>query len=134
MDRKYKNRLLKLADFLDKLPPRNFKIHNWVTGEKPPVSPTCKTAACAIGWAPVCFPRSGLTYEGCNTISVYFPDGSEGFEGAATFFGISYCDAKDLFSEDNYSVGARVSAKEVAARVRQLVADRTKDPRAAAMA
>lgn len=51
-DNKYKNRLLKLADFLDKLPKNRFDYCTWVgddwEGKK---DLSCGTTACALGWA-----------------------------------------------------------------------------------
>lgn len=49
---KYARRLLKLAAFLEKLPPERFDIRGWVGDDwkgKPDLS--CGTTACGLGWA-----------------------------------------------------------------------------------
>ncbi len=48
-------RLLKLCDFLDKLPRSKFDFVREVT--KTDEKHTCGTVCCAIGWAPAVFPR-----------------------------------------------------------------------------
>lgn len=49
-------RLLKLADFLEELPPEKFNFFEVVSsGEHN--GHTCATVACAIGWTPKVFPR-----------------------------------------------------------------------------
>lgn len=54
----HKKRLLKLADFLDKLPRKKFNFTEVVSGkETPNKTLTCGSQACAIGWCPVVFPR-----------------------------------------------------------------------------
>ncbi len=60
----HKNRLLKLAAFLDKLPDEKFNFE-YITNEggKPMLEALkagavrCGTTACALGWAPAVFPR-----------------------------------------------------------------------------
>lgn len=57
-------RLLKLADFLDKLPRSHFNFNTVL--EKVPATKEneCGTVGCAIGWCPTVFPRT------CKAISV----------------------------------------------------------------
>ena len=50
-----KRRLLKLAAFLDTLPPEKWDFLHIITRKNP--SRTCGTVCCAIGWTPVVFPR-----------------------------------------------------------------------------
>ena len=52
MEQVYAGRLLRLADFLDALPPTRFKFDTWVGGDwggLPDLS--CGTTACGLGWA-----------------------------------------------------------------------------------
>lgn len=54
-------RLLRLAEFLEKLPPKRFDFGSWVGvdwKDKPDLS--CGTTACALGWATVALPECGL--------------------------------------------------------------------------
>lgn len=51
-------RLLKLADFLEKLPRKKFDFRTVITGPKPPRKELdCGSVACAMGWTPAVFPR-----------------------------------------------------------------------------
>jgi len=59
-----KKRLLKLADFLDELPRKLFDFGTVAYAEKGltpkqalKAGPKCGTVGCAMGWAPVVFPR-----------------------------------------------------------------------------
>lgn len=90
-------RLLKLADFLDKLDPDKFAIERVVTGYD--FDYGCATLACAIGWCPLIFPdlckwkESGLA--GVVLIggySDYYADVAKGL------FGITDSDALALFN------------------------------------
>lgn len=49
----YKNRLLKLADFLDTVPDERFNFRRWVSSNWDGKTPLhlCNTTACAFGWA-----------------------------------------------------------------------------------
>lgn len=52
MERKYKNRLLKLADFLETVPPKRFRFSSWVGDDwQGREDLSCGTTACAVGWA-----------------------------------------------------------------------------------
>lgn len=52
MEEIYKQRLLKLADFLDKLPPKRFNFSSWVGHSwEGKADLSCGTNACAMGWA-----------------------------------------------------------------------------------
>lgn len=49
-------RLVKLANFLANLPPRNFNFA-WAIEELDAKNKHCGTVACAIGWTPAVFPK-----------------------------------------------------------------------------
>lgn len=49
-----KDRLLKLAEFLDTLKPEKFNFNDIVSESKD----SCGTVCCAVGWCPTVFPRS----------------------------------------------------------------------------
>jgi hypothetical protein len=53
MEAIHKERLLKLADFLDTIPEKSFYFGSWVENWKgeQAMSPSCGTTACAFGWA-----------------------------------------------------------------------------------
>lgn len=57
------DRLLQLADFIEKVPDHQFDLdvvcrteRGKIRAEKPSIDPACGTAACAIGWCPFVFP------------------------------------------------------------------------------
>src|SRR3990167_4454422 len=118
MQRKYRNRLLKLAAFLEKLPAEKFDISNWITklGNKN----GCGTVACAVGWCPKIFPTNvklltRVVHFKCNKESPY------GFSGPAEFFGISVEQSFELFSEDSYQQDRFATPKDVAGKIRLLL-------------
>lgn len=63
-------RLLKLADFLDGVPEKNFDYGSWGDFEDPAV-PECQTSGCALGWATQmrAFKRLGLRIDSRGQIS-----------------------------------------------------------------
>jgi hypothetical protein len=85
----------------------------------------CKTAACAFGEACLMpeFQQEGLKL-GRTSSGDYLPayDGFITFEAAAKFFDIGGTKAITLFSPDSY-VGGKPSPREVAFRIRELVAN-----------
>lgn len=100
MKKMEKARLLKLAKFL-----REYVKSNWfnlsVWAEDGFVEKKCGTAACALGWAPSCFPRSGLKLMGkYNLIPEY--NGHDGIEAGEAFFGLSSGEARYLFDPTCY--------------------------------
>ena len=143
MKKIYKDRLLKLAMFLEKLPPRKFNLESFTTIEGPLPSQdlikdfSCGTTGCAVGWCPVVFPKfckysspvkdynDKLT---CAIIAKNNPNNyidnqrvtNSSFAWASGFFGInkSYCDY--LFLPFHYRKGHR-GPKSVASRIRDLV-------------
>ena len=106
-----KKKLLKLADFLEfKVKNRWFDLEYWADREFP--EKKCGTAACAAGWATVCFPRSGLTllpsvrFAGGGDLEVAY-ETLRGFDACMAFFKINRDEAEHLFDPDEYSEGRR---------------------------
>ncbi len=92
-----KKRLLKLAEFLEKLPRAKFDfgttVLEWDGGK------TCGTVCCAIGWTPTIWPELVEWVHG----GVSIKDSVNGYDGfddiAKELFGISRSDTWSLFSE-----------------------------------
>jgi len=130
MERKFKNRLLKLADFLDKLPKKLFNIETITNcdGAAREALPyalehprrNCGTAACAMGWSPACFPRQ---IEWTERDGIGMKDGSSRYwwGTAKKFFGLTDEEINYLFTGDFYEY--QVSPKKVAKTIRKFVAD-----------
>jgi hypothetical protein len=141
----YKKRLLKLADFLDELPPKRFDFTQWVDEDwkgKPDLS--CGTKACALGWATTIpsFRRLGMNLG--HHIDVYggvvnyvrlggsrdLCDGP--FKAAKKVFGLAtYEEFEFLFVPDSacelgdreyYNSGGGAKPKTVAKDIRRFVA------------
>jgi len=62
-----KRRLMTLAKYLEKVPPKRFDMNRWVDGEfcgldEEPAHDECGTTACAVGWAATIpsFKKAGL--------------------------------------------------------------------------
>lgn len=135
------DRLLKLADFLDTLPPERFNYSHWVGnawGGKPDLS--CGTTACALGWATaipefqamgLCLQRDGYG-EVCVTLGEDVSDceGAEhSFLAAKKLFGITFRQAEFLFRPDEElggcdwtAPGVNAKAQDVATHIRRFVA------------
>lgn len=108
-----KERLLRLADFLDGLKPDQFDIRDWVSvvGKDGTVG-GCGTVACAIGWATTLpeFREAGLQLK----LDTESPGGRivfrlyTGFHAISEFFNIHSSDALRLFFDsldaDHYPV------------------------------
>jgi hypothetical protein len=122
-----KQRLLELADFLDRLPPDcEFDMDDFATnieGGKP----KCGTAACAAGWAATIpsFQHAGyrLTrYLAFGTVTPEF-DGETGFEALRQFFDMDDYEVTKAF--DNYDPDTEEKQpndpKAAAKRIRDLV-------------
>lgn len=70
----YRERLAKLADFLDTVPPEKFAFYTVmdIDGLKDPLealaagSHPCGTVGCAIGWTPAVFPESLVWQSRCE--------------------------------------------------------------------
>lgn len=123
-----KQRLLKLADFIEALPRGKFDLNIIAKenrdGEEPSVK-TCGTAACAIGWTPVVFPRAcAYTFSlfDNSELSVQSKlSGKRDFVFAEEFFGLDCKESSYLFDPESYPSGRR-GKKSVAARIRKFVA------------
>ncbi len=122
-----KDRLLKLADFLETVPRRAFDLSLWVSrraskpeGKRPG---DCGFAGCAIGWAAHTKMFRGLHLE--NSYLKYYD--FDGFEAVDNLFGFkrqlfsSSAEGQYLFDTRTYPRGA-VTPKQVAKRIRQFVA------------
>lgn len=112
------DRLLRLADFLDGLPPKKFCIVGW--GRK---YSGCGTVACAAGWACLIpeFVADGLhRFDESNFMPMYKE--CLGNKALALFFDIDGEKVYDLFFAGGHEHGSDTKAEEVAARIRELVA------------
>lgn len=117
-----KKRLLKLADFLETVKPKEFRMDSWYN-ETP-----CGTTACAFGWA--CsipsFKRAGLKMKVIRHTDVAYGDvtfkGLESYNAASKFFGIDIDEAEYLFSPDAYS--GKGIKRQVIRRIRKLCSSR----------
>lgn len=128
-------RLLKLADFLEKLPPKRFDYSvviadDWM-GKK---DFSCGTTACAIGWAAAMpeFQKLGLrpVVDDNGFHQVKFGKGRhrDSFDSARRFFGLEkpaefaeHSEADYLFDPFYSGLGDDVSAKRVATHIRKFV-------------
>ena len=91
-------RLLKLADGLEKVPKEVFDYDRWVSITSKLSSPKkttfdCGFKGCAIGWAPVFFPKSGFKI--VNFVPYY--KGETDVDAIQDFFDITYEEVYDLF-------------------------------------
>lgn len=131
----HKNRLLKLAAFLDKLPKAKFNFGLLVNEAGKPMlealaagKHACGSVACAIGWMPAVFPRQVKwdSKENPQGIELIVRRESVPFRSAAQFFGISNDDARYLFnpggSEDQATeLDDDATPKQVAKHIRKFV-------------
>ncbi len=87
----HKNRMIKLADHLETVPPDNFDMGFW----------KCGTKACAIGHGCTIpsFRRAGLHLSILEDEPIY--KNLHHYDAIAEFFGIPFSDAVDLFSTNN---------------------------------
>jgi hypothetical protein len=114
------DRLLKLADLLDRVPEKHFDMTTWGSLNSPMDDDIkCATAACALGWATAIpeFAAAGLglvAYEG-HTNAIVKYQGHEDIYAGQVFFGLDYEDAESLFTD-----GAE-DAKGKAREIRELV-------------
>lgn len=137
-----KERLLKLADFLETVPDEHFDIGSWRNGQVKDepgavtdtalVSHACGTTGCAVGWACAMpeFQAQGL---GFDLNKGYFSNtsGTPTFFCAETgetlrawhavrqFFDLKFWEDYHLFSGTRYE--GQATAKDVAVRIREFV-------------
>lgn len=120
-------RLLKLADFLEELPPEKFNFFKVVSrGEHN--GHTCATVACAIGWTPKVFPRlvkwhylKGIAYFQVRNLKDEQLPGGECSGVAMYLFGITNEEASMFLP---YKYEKLPTSSEFAATLRAFVASR----------
>lgn len=123
----HKKRLLRLADFLEGLKPKEFDIDSFVDrpGKDGRVG-SCGTVACACGWAATIpeFRRAGLRINQTLVYGIYFITykGMEDGLAAEEFFGLTYDEFSHLFTRKGYYIRNKVTPKRVAKRIRNFVA------------
>jgi hypothetical protein len=119
-----KRRLLKLADFLAKLPrSKNFDMGQ-IASKVEDGHPACGSAACAIGWATAIpsFRRAGLHLNRDGYVRLKGVRCVTGFsEAAQAFFGIDYADARHLFGDHHWPLVGTVARRAAVKRIRDLV-------------
>ncbi|SRR5258706_964630 len=115
-----KARLLKLARFVERVPPQKFDMNFWARAKGPVTRlPRCATKACALGWATAIpeFKRAGLELiaecPGGDHAEVHF-DGSTGRSAAMKFFDLDYDESEIFFGGAN-------NPKEKAQEIRDVV-------------
>jgi hypothetical protein len=140
MDQVHKERLLRLADFLEhELPPEKFSYGDVVRGpDMPRKEMDCGSVACAIGWCPVIFPDLASYAKARFGPNFYVisktPSGDTSWsfdEAGMNLFGLSLDESEALFdpfySDDSREemglepVDENSSAIEVAANIRAFV-------------
>lgn len=105
-------RLLVLADYLEKLPEERFNISYWQMV-------ACGSIACALGHACYipAFQEAGLKlWQGVPRYKI-----DSGITAGASFFGISRNKASELFLSAGYPASTKITAKTVAEKIRRLV-------------
>lgn len=125
-----KRRLLKLADFLEKLPPQKFNLNNWCVKDYKlsntnewdsiiVIRGKCGSTACALGYCPVVFPKSGFKLS--NDLH-WTPEycGLEGTAAAEQFFDLLESESVSLFMPESYREDHK-GPKSVAKKIRALV-------------
>lgn len=127
----YKKRLLKLADFLDKLPKSKFFFGNFIAQYgKPPLEALemgeyrCGTTACAIGWSPAVFPklvRWIKDEESGKIVDIRTIRGQRNFMVGVELFGITERQSEFLFDPITSGLGSYATAKTVANHIRKFV-------------
>lgn len=115
------NRLLKLADFLDKLPRRLFDYTDYGMDNDSGKLANCKTAACAWGWAPSVpsIRRAGLKWRKGFPSTLLEGEVEPLEESAAKVFGLNDEEATYLFLSGLDAL--RRAPKGVAKKIRNFV-------------
>lgn len=126
-----KQRMLKLADFLDNLPAKKFGF-SFFRDDDDDVAYTppekCGAVGCAIGWMPTVFPRTCKDWVGSKTKNGYTLKPDDYFIQAAQILDIDSWSCLYLFSPRKCvnnlkprQLGDRATPKKVADRIRQFV-------------
>ena len=130
-----KRRLLKLADFLSKLPKQKFDFTLFGDERGKPMldalaagKTACGTVGCAIGWAPAVFPRSlrwlRSRNRGNTAVDVGFCDvrtKRDSFKTAARFFSLTSEEVRYVFSPFEGPLPETATPKRVAQHIRRFV-------------
>jgi hypothetical protein len=132
-------RLLKLADFLEKLPRKKFYYGLVVVGkDKPRKELDCGSTGCAMGWCPVVFP-SLVKYGPLDNFNPDEPTRDVLMKGrnyggylstAEELFGLTFSEAIGLFNPNDQgyinepSLGHKATPKQVASMIRRFVKKR----------
>lgn len=121
-------RLLKLADGLERVPRKAFDFNRFVSRRSLRPSPKkntfdCGFVGCAIGWTPVIFPRSGFKIK--NAQPCY--EDRTGFAAICRFFGLDLREAGNLFVPDPIKGEDSMTPKQVAKRIRKFVREKRKE-------
>lgn len=113
-----KDRLRKLANFLEnKVKPLWFNIEHFTSEGFP--KRECGSSACAIGWTPAAFPKSGF---GMNKFGEVLYKRKSGFSAARLFYGLDIKESHWLFVGASYPFGKR-GRMAVVRRIRRFVKD-----------
>ncbi len=134
MKKKYKDRLLKLAAGLKKVPNKYFDL-SYITDmtvsdsittfnerlkKMAKLEPKCGTTACAIGWCPAIFPRT-FEWDAWGMVCLKGKKRpTESFKSAEEYFGLSESQSHYLFIEEYYHKTKR-GPKSVASRIEAFV-------------
>jgi len=98
MNKKQIDRLLRLADFLRRLPPENFDMDAWNEFGVVSREPTCGTTACIGGWSTLFFPELSLrideTWDDIKIICLSRRHHVTGADAIAEAWGMSVDDAE----------------------------------------
>lgn len=122
------DRLLKLADRLDTVPPDRFDLDAWFQSF---TEDECGTAACAVGWA-CTIPefnaagfRAEMSDDGYCLCPQYIPADTgpvyTSWAAVREFFGLTQPEADRLFFAGSYPLDSDPTPAEVAARIRGFV-------------
>lgn len=146
MRTKFKQRILKLAKFLRKLPRKHFNIEvvtnlgcqynrygketfvsakDYQTIGKTLKPMNCGAAACAIGWCPSVFPHIVCLKDKIGLIDK--KTGTNGWTRMIDYFGLSEGQSDYLFHDYAYRVG-HAGKDSVAGRLEKFVAENGKVP------
>jgi hypothetical protein len=125
-----KNRLLKLADFLETVPRKSFDMGDFgrfgSAGENEPRKFSgkfdCGFAGCAIGWAAQGRLFPGLRYSNDGDTFTFQGDDADGFQIAERLFDIGAGGSMHLFSRAAYTA-KNPRPQTVAKRIRKFVAN-----------
>lgn len=118
-------RLLKLARFLERLPPKRFNYNTYVGADWKGDAKLCGTTACAIGWATTIpeFRKLGLRLD--NYGDPYGCSVDYHNEPGTSLFAITDEEWGYLFIPQTGPLPKTASAKQVAKHIRNFVAGRS---------